>query len=65
MDTGETGEMIEYQTIERSTTVFKQEKRSRKLKQIFVRGSNVVMIAAVSPVAQPQQSPGAMTTNLR
>ena len=63
MGTGETGEMIEYETIERSRTAFKQEKRSRKLKQIFVRGSNVVMITAVGPVAQPQQSPGAMAAN--
>ena len=55
--------MIEYETIERSRTAFKQEKRSRKLKQIFVRGSNVVMITAVGPVAQAQQLPGAMVAN--
>ncbi len=38
---------MEYNTEEKTRMVFKQDHRSRKLKQIFVRGSNIVMISAV------------------
>jgi len=40
------GALLEYNTEEKTRMVFKQDHRSRKLKQIFVRGSNIVMISA-------------------
>lgn len=36
-----------YVSVEKIRTAFKQEHRSRQLKQIFVRGSNVVLINVV------------------
>lgn len=34
-----------YALVDKTRTAFKQDHRSRKLKQIFVRGSNIVLVS--------------------
>ena len=45
----EDGASCGYELVERSRTAFKLEQRSRHLKQIFVRGSNVVLVSTAQP----------------
>ena len=46
------GQLLQaYTMVEKTRQAFKLEKRERKLKQIFVRGSNIVMISC-SPRAK-------------
>ena len=46
---GEPAKKLEVRAIEKSRTCYRQDHRSRKLKQIFVRGNNVVTISSCQP----------------
>ena len=45
--TGE-GNLLEVRTVDKSRNAYKQDHRTRKLRQIFVRGSNIVMVSAAA-----------------
>lgn len=44
--TGGEEKLLEVRTVDKPRNAYKQDHRTRKLRQIFVRGSNIVMVSA-------------------